>query len=163
MAIAETTTLTETDLTTIHIHAHRLTGNFGFSHHDHEDIQQDLALDLLSKLHRFDPSRGKRSTFVKRCVRNRISKMIRDSGRQCRDHRRVSHLDGLASSVEKRHLTTRGAQVATELRLDVATALEALPEETRAVAALLPEHSPRAISQLLRRSKRRVYDEPQYW
>lgn len=162
MAIAEPVhVLTEEDLTTIEVNANRLVGNFGFTFQDREDIQQDLALDLLESLPRFDATKAKRSTFVKHCIENRISKMIRSNGCQCRDHRRLKSLnhegpeDESCDPVEATGRMPESERLA--LRLDMESVISSLPTDEREICELLPFHSPFAISKQLGRSKQQVY------
>lgn len=67
--------------------ARRLIGKAGFTETDREDIEQELALDLLVRLENYDPTRGKRTTFMARVVDNRIATMLADRHAACRDWR----------------------------------------------------------------------------
>ncbi len=74
--------------------AKRLIGAHGFRSDDFEDLQQELALDLLDRLPKFDPARSCFSTFVIRIVDHKVREMIRHRTQQKRDHRRcVCSLD----------------------------------------------------------------------
>jgi len=56
---------------------------------DRHDIEQDLFLDLLRRLPRFDAALSSRSTFVRRVVGNRISTLLRSRCAEGRDPARV--------------------------------------------------------------------------
>jgi RNA polymerase sigma factor (sigma-70 family) len=63
----------------------RLVRAFHLNQHEADDIRQDLALDLLKALERFDPAQCARSTFVSRAL-NRRFKHIARSLRNGRRH-----------------------------------------------------------------------------
>src|SRR5438093_947856 len=48
-----------------------------FGECDRHDIEQELALDLLRRLPRFDPARAGRETFCARVVEHRIRELLR--------------------------------------------------------------------------------------
>lgn len=54
----------------IRYHAGRLSSATGFGFVDAEDIEQDLTLDLIRRLPRFDPARAALPTFIACVVRN---------------------------------------------------------------------------------------------
>lgn len=164
MAIAEPNqVLTEEDLNSCAVHARRLAGNFGFTAQNREDIQQDLALDLLERLPHFNATKAKRGTFVKRCIKNRISKMIRANNCQCRDHHRLTGLVSVETETEDEScdLADGIGRIAESdrlaLRLDMEAVIASLPTREREICTLLPLHAPFAISKLLGCSKQEVY------
>jgi RNA polymerase sigma-70 factor, ECF subfamily len=163
-------TTTQTSLdgyaeTTIHYAAERLIGHFGFTNSDREDIAQELALDLIERLPSYDPAKAKRTTFIKDCVEHRISTLIRDRGRRCRDPRRVQRLSSASDQPDPRSVSAeslvdhahRDEIAHADLRMDVAAVIARLPAHQQNICTLLAEHSPYAISKLLGRSKRAVY------
>ena len=64
--------------------ARTLIGKAGFTSADCEDIEQELALDLLVRLEHYDPKKSKRSTFMTRVVEHRIATL--------RDQEKGAHL-----------------------------------------------------------------------
>ncbi len=139
----------------IHHKSRELVGMPGFAGQDVEDIEQELVLDLLERLPKFDPAKATNSTFVQRLVERKISNMVRDAKRERRDPERedcslddeVEDEDGdfvpLGETIpEDGHdlrlgRQTRLAADRDELALDVAAVLAELPEELRAAAEAL--------------------------
>jgi RNA polymerase sigma-70 factor (ECF subfamily) len=70
--------------------ARQLVGRAGFSKDDREDIEQDLTLDLLRRLSKFDPSRATFHTFVARVVEHGVATLIERRQAAIRDHRRCT-------------------------------------------------------------------------
>ena len=68
--------------------ARQLIGKEGFTSADGDDLEQDLALDLLRRLEKFDPAKSKRTTFMTRVVEHRIATIIEERRAACRDWRR---------------------------------------------------------------------------
>lgn len=137
--------------------ARQLIGKCGFTHDDYEDLQQEMLLDLLMRLPKFDPSKASYNTFVARIVDRKISNLIRDRGRQKRDHRcQVRPLDeeveGEADITREEMLSQDDVDLRTgrhdrpeleriEMRLDVARALADLPPDLKALAERLLSQS----------------------
>ena len=48
--------------------ARQLAGRVGFLHADRQDLEQEMALDLLLRLPHFDPTLATRETFVARLI-----------------------------------------------------------------------------------------------
>lgn len=71
----------------IRIKARQLIGKAGFTAADKEDIEQELMLDLLQRLKKFDPTKAKRTTFMVRVVNHRIASLIEERQARCRDWR----------------------------------------------------------------------------
>ena len=166
MAIAEQepATLTPEGLTTIHYAVNRLIGRFGFTENDREDLEQELALNLLVALKDYNSERAKRSTFIKDCIENRIFNLVRDRRRIRRDPRRVSRIgdgeDDEASSVPASSLVDLQAaseQDRADLRMDLSAVIGALTPRLQEMCALLPDISPYAVSRQLGVSKQSVY------
>lgn len=53
-----------------------LIGTVGFTWSDRDDLEQELVLDILRRLPRFDPERAQLMTFIVRVVDNKIASMI---------------------------------------------------------------------------------------
>lgn len=139
----------------IHHKAREVVGMPGFEGLDVEDIEQELTLDLLERLPKFNPAKATNSTFVQRLVERKISNMIRDNTREQRDPEREEcslnddtvgedgEIVPLGETIpEDGHdfrlgRKTRLAVDRDDLALDTAAALAELPEELRAVAEAL--------------------------
>src|SRR2546426_9138681 len=60
----------------IRFKARQLVGCYGFTQDDREDLEQELGLDLLRRLPRFDPRRAGLNTFVARVVDHAVATII---------------------------------------------------------------------------------------
>ena len=144
--------ISEYAATVIRCKARQLVGKAGFRKHDIEDIEQEMTLDLLSRLPKFDPDKAAHSTFVARVIERKISKLIRHRRQEMRDYRReacslnelVMNGDGetteRACTVDQDEADihagrrSRTREDEAHLRLDVSLVLSGLPDDLRAVA-----------------------------
>ena len=135
--------------------ARQLVGTAGFTRDDFEDIQQDLIVDLLERLPKFDPAKAKYNTFVSRIVERKVSKLIRHRKQQIRDCRREecslnADIDDCGGGTVERIQTisqdehdlrtgkyTRPADERVDLRLDIEAVLADLPPELRRAGQML--------------------------
>ena len=83
--------------------ARQLVGRAGLVEADRHDLEQDMALDLLRRLPRFDPARAGRKTFIARAVRYRTATLVEGQTAGVRDYRRV------AGSLDQRRPVDDGA------------------------------------------------------
>ena len=60
----------------IRFKARQLAGQAGFGAGERKDLEQELFLDLLTRLPQYDPDRARRTTFISRVVANRVSTLI---------------------------------------------------------------------------------------
>jgi RNA polymerase sigma-70 factor (ECF subfamily) len=75
--------------------ARSLVGRYGLRDTDVEDLEQELMLDVLRRIRKFDPSRAQMATFVTRLVRNKIASLVEARKAGKRDYRtRVYSLTG---------------------------------------------------------------------
>jgi RNA polymerase sigma-70 factor (ECF subfamily) len=70
--------------------ARQLVGRAGFAEDDREDIEQDLTVDLLHRLPKFDPLRASLHTFVARVVEHGAARLIERQQAPMRDWRRCT-------------------------------------------------------------------------
>ncbi|MFO8013369.1 MAG: sigma-70 family RNA polymerase sigma factor, partial [Phycisphaerae bacterium] len=141
--------------TCIHHKARQLIGKAGYTEEDVEDIEQDLTLDLLDRLPRFDPTKSTRNTFVARCIDHKVSQLLRHRQTEMRDYQREAcslndEVEVDEEELAERHSTisqdehdlrigkyTRPAGERADLQLDVVAVLADLPPELREVAEML--------------------------
>jgi RNA polymerase sigma-70 factor (ECF subfamily) len=135
--------------------AARLAGTYGFSPADRDDIRQELLLDCVIRLTKFDFAKSSRSTFVHRIVRHRIATLVDAQRAACRDYRRCreslddpAHADASESRPLRETLSADGCEAGnsrssrspwdhTELQIDVAKVIATLPADLAAVAVAL--------------------------
>lgn len=140
---------------TIRHTARRLVGVAGFTENDTKDIEQELSLDLLQRLPKFDLSKSSPNTFAARIIRNKATKLIRDRVREKRDYRReyyslndpIEDADGeaidraysmdYAEAKIRRGNRRRSHQERIQLRLDVSLIISQLPDSLQQIAQLL--------------------------
>ncbi|OGQ94899.1 MAG: hypothetical protein A2284_18825 [Deltaproteobacteria bacterium RIFOXYA12_FULL_61_11] len=67
--------------------ARQLVGRTGLVEADRDDLEQDMMMDLLRRLPRFDPSKAKRETFIARIVEHRVATIIETQKAGLRDYR----------------------------------------------------------------------------
>lgn len=143
--------------TLIHHKARQLVGTAGFTKDDIEDLEQEMRLDLLGRLPKFDPNKATYNTFVSRLVERKISNLIRHRTQEMRDfrceegsiHDVVESGDSDDQKVERIETVTqdeqdfrlgkhiRSAQERHDLQLDISLVLSKLPPELRKPAELL--------------------------
>jgi len=70
--------------------ARQLVGKAGLTEDDRDDLEQDLILDLLQRMHKYNPDRSKKITYMTRIVERRISTILNDRYAMCRDWRQCS-------------------------------------------------------------------------
>ncbi len=148
----------------IRIKAHQLIGRYGFTESDRPDIEQQLALCLLEALPHYDPDKATRRTFICRIVDRAVADLARRRTAEKRafTHRHVS-LDGRASdggegqSEAPLVLTEDATGDLRDLALDLADALETLPEKLRRLCEQLPDTPIAEIARREQVSRKTVY------
>jgi RNA polymerase sigma-70 factor (ECF subfamily) len=68
--------------------ARQLAGRVGFLQADRQDLEQEMALDLLLRLPRYDPALAKRETFITRLIDHKIATLIEAQKAGVRDFRK---------------------------------------------------------------------------
>jgi RNA polymerase sigma-70 factor, ECF subfamily len=139
--------------------AKQLAGKYGFTRDDHEDLCQEMTLDLLVRLPKFNPGKASLNTFIARVVDRKVANLIRFQRQAKRDYRREApSLNGLIEDGEG-HIIPRGETISQDehdrrtgkytraaseredLRLDAWAAISALPWDLQRLAKLLMTHS----------------------
>lgn len=159
--------LTDYALELVHHKARQLVGKAGYTRDDLDDIKQDLILDLLERLPKFDPGKATYNTFIARVVERKISNLLRDRQAEMRDHRRDACSlneeidDGQGKTVERNTTISqdehdlrtgkyfRPAGERADLQLDLSDVLSELPEELRAAAEMLMAMRPAQVAREL--------------
>lgn len=138
--------------------AYQLIGTAGFTESDREDLEQEMALDLIMRLPKFDPNKAAHTTFVARVIERKISKLIRHRKQEKRDYRRETN--SLSESVETEFGSVERAQTISQdeydrrigrhgrpeaerldMHLDVSLAISQLPPDLKPMAERLLTHS----------------------
>lgn len=131
------------------LRASLLQSSFGFAADDWDDLRQDLALDCLGRLPRFDASRGDWKGFVRGVVRNQACVLATRQARRPEIRSLVSGdcgSDGDESLGVAHPALVEDALPTLELSLDARRVLAGLPEELQIIAGHLAEMSFFAVS-----------------
>jgi len=133
----------------------KLIRNAGFTKSDSDDIEQEIMLDLISRLPQFDPNKATLKTFVARVVRNKTYNIIRHRRQEARDYLRESCSineyidDGEGGQIERTATLSDEEQVARKggrnismqeevnTRLSIEAVLAHLPDSLKQLCELL--------------------------
>jgi RNA polymerase sigma-70 factor (ECF subfamily) len=147
----------------IRIKAWRLAHSPGFVPDDQEDIEQDLILQLLQRLPKFDSRRGNRPSFINRVLNNAIANLVehrraamRDPGNEAFSLNEPIEFEGGEGAErgetlnpERIDSSARGQrQDLHDLQIDLGRALYGLPSDLRALCALLAEGETRNLKRI---------------
>ena len=148
----------------------------GFHKREREDLEQDLLLDLLQRLEKFDPSRSPKDAFCFLVVKRRFATLLqqRNAKKRGRGYRHVSlnhslrHDDDMRGDLgetidqENYFRRTRGVYSATEerqdLQIDVRRAMQLLPPDLLHIAKLLQRMGPTKIEETTGIARATVYE-----
>jgi RNA polymerase sigma-70 factor (ECF subfamily) len=147
--------------------AKRLVGQAGFIESDRQDLEQELMMDLLHRLPKYNPDRAQRNTFIARVVEHKVATIIEARKAALRDYRdrlgdcslddRLEEKEG--GSVERSETidqedylfrTGRLSRPLSELRdmaIDTRKALDALSPELRDFCERLQTETATEIAQ----------------
>ncbi len=156
--------------------ARRLVGQVGFTESDRQDLEQELMMDLLYHLPKYDPKLSQRNTFITRVVEHKASTIIEGRKAGLRDYRlcncslneRVENEEG--DSVERMETidqedyfrrTGRLSRPLSEIRdlaLDTRKALDSLSPELRELCCRLQTDTVLEISREKVIPRWRIYE-----
>lgn len=126
--------------------ARMLSRRQAFGRDDRKDIEQDLWLDLLERLPKYDPAKATLNTFIALVVERRVATLIRDRSTEKRspDREECSLDDPVLDAdgrVVPRHETTSEAASdparLRDLERDMAQVVAGLSDDLRAAALAL--------------------------
>ncbi|HPF34960.1 MAG TPA: sigma-70 family RNA polymerase sigma factor [Candidatus Nanopelagicales bacterium] len=157
--------------------ARQLIGKYGFTRDDYDDLQQEMMLDLLRRLGKYDPSKAGLNTFVARIVDRKVSTLIRHQRQEKRDYRRqvcsldaqVEDQDGQARGLDEvlsqdayddevaRHDRPEAERL--DLRLDLSLVLDELPEDLRQLPLRLQSRTVAEIARELGVPRSTLYEK----
>jgi len=163
--------LTDYALEVIHHQARQAVGKAGYTKNNLDDLKQDLILDLLERLPKFDPAKASYNTFVACVVSRKLSNLLRDRQTPMRDHRREvcslnEEIDAHEESVPRLATisqdeldirTGKYRQTAEErafLQMDINATLANLPAYLRQAAEMLQTESVAQVARELGISRR---------
>ena len=128
--------------------ARQLARTEGFTAQDIEDIQQDLIMDLLERLSKFDATKATCNMFVTSIIDRKVAAFIRDRNCKKRNPRREECSlnecidDGEGGSIERiQTIAANSNQETTDLALDVEAVINRLSDDLRRLCELLKTNS----------------------
>ena len=135
--------------------AAELAGKYGFAPDEDEDLAQELILHLLTKWSKYDPAKGKPTTFIQNVIDTKVCELIREQSDPKRDFRRICSISDVRDAAEYGLLDgVRGQpemsdQELVDLQIDIAEITARFPQELKQIAELLKTKCPNAIAQEL--------------
>ncbi len=167
--------VTEYARTLIRVKAKQLVRRPGFCRSDQDDIEQDLALYLLSQADNFNPDRASLNTFIDRVVNSAAAMLVRERGRIKRRpagdvevqslEEKVEQPDGppeplwmlisIADLARRTGVDCPSDVEMFELLESVSSAFSSLPQELQDVCRSLLERNRAETEQELKLSRRR--------
>ena len=127
--------------------AKQLVGKCGIHACDRDDIEQELYLNLLERLPKFDESKAKLTTFIQRVVEKKAAMLLRE---RCSEkntaYRTAQSLDEVVAQDELGNSMTLAdtlcdfRNLSPELAAEVQLTIESLPELHQRVARMLLNH-----------------------
>ena len=145
--------------------ARQLSRRPGFSVSDLGDIEQELYLDVLQRLPKYDPDRAQLNTFIARIVDRKIASLLRYhmAAKRCCNREECSLndpvLDGDGRPVQRHQTTpeaTNSSHRLRDLEHDIGDVLTDVPTIQRTVATKLANGTINSISSDLGISRRTV-------
>lgn len=143
--------------------ARRLVGVAGLTTSDVPDLEQDMKVDLLKRLSKYDPARGvPLNAFITRIINNHIATIIEARNAQSRDYHCHSSLNEMVAGSkdvdaeladllgdqadERFHRAEHSHEPHVDLALDLAKAVAELPPDLQDLCRRLMRQSPTEIS-----------------
>lgn len=143
--------------------AYSMVGKAGFCEADRPDLEQDMMLDLLQRLDKYNPAKASKNTFISRIVENRICTIL-ESRHTCRRDWRLCLTSlnekirncegGIAERIDMLDtdgkISYHGAEARLwrneELHVDVKRVVESLPAELQDLCGRLCHSNIREIA-----------------
>lgn len=120
MTIDSSTPLPQYITTLIQITVRKTIGRYRLTASDRDDIEQQIAMEVVRRRAKFDPNRAKENTFLARVVEHAVADILAARKAACRDYRREESILSQWLSVPsnfhplKNEWTTRGELISEE-------------------------------------------------
>lgn len=132
-----------------------LAGRFEFQDDDCADIEQELAVALLSRLSCYDPARANVTTFMLNVIDNVVASLIRAKRALKRGNGRRYASDDMLDQVADAQASDPARQF--ELRHDLESVIANLPPDLQQVCRLLTTHTMSETARLIGCSRTTLY------
>ncbi|HOC94357.1 MAG TPA: sigma-70 family RNA polymerase sigma factor [bacterium] len=151
----------EYEITLIRIKSKSVVGKAGFLPDDMEDIMQDIIVDLLERLPKYNPDKSSRHTFIDDLANNKIARMLCDKSAAKRHYSLAPatldmvdgkvHGDDAEPVSEKNEICSDTSRTLSdfeiiELRQDIVRALKKLPPKLRDICVMLMQKNICAVA-----------------
>lgn len=151
--------------------AAQLVGKAGFRESDREDLEQQLTLDLLSRMRKFDPARSSLHTFADRVINHAVATLLAARQIAARDFRRIGpslneeieaaggcrvpRAENVAEedSFAMRTRVFRSDREAAEMTIDLASVTAGMPDHLQLLCELLKSKTLSQISEITGRPR----------
>lgn len=140
----------------VEIKAKEIVGKAGITPDDTVDISQEIYLGLFEKLHMFDSSRGKISTFANKVIDSKIADIIRSrsTGKSRLDNPLCSIDECKIQDAFLADMLMAAEEQNPDLKLDVETIIDGLGHLEKIVCRMLMEgFSQKSIQRVLKLSR----------
>ena len=142
--------------------ARLLAASGGFRRDEWEDLRQEMLLDLLRRVPKFDATRGDWQGFVRGVTRNHSTVLVTRHRRRAREvlgedlvDREESGGGDPMATLQKHRCSYAVAEL--NLRLDVHRVVAGLPPRLRRLALLLAQMPVKDVCERMGKSRSRVY------
>ena len=98
--------------------ARRLIGSAGFTESDRDDLEQEMAMDLLLRLPKYQEGRAARKAFIAVAIRHKAASLIEAQEASNRDYRKVAYSLDQDSEDEKGEVTSGYDRLDKEILLE---------------------------------------------
>ncbi len=125
---------------TVKYQTRKLLTKIPFLKNDISDIQQELIINVLENMDKYDPLRSKRKTFIYVIVKNHIKDFLRKYYKKRQDPRLVESLDkllSLESSKLEHNQIICDKTVDLDLKQDIAKCIESMDKFSQKICQLL--------------------------
>jgi RNA polymerase sigma-70 factor, ECF subfamily len=154
-----------------------LIGTIGFTASDRDDIEQELAIDVLRRLPRYNPERAQLATFIVRIIDNKIASIIEARKSRFYDFRLHAYSLNEHTQDTEGWIIERGDEIDEDdylqrtgwrchhahdlmnLKADIARILPTLPPELRDLCSRLQNQNVTDISAETGVPRYRIYAE----
>ena len=156
--------------------AQKLVGHAGFTESDRKDLEQEMMMDLLHRLPKYNPKLSQRNTFIAQVVEHKIAMIIAARKAGLRDYRLCDcslndqleddeggSVDRMETIDQEDYLSrtgrlSRSSPEIRDLALDIRMTLDSLSPELRELCSLLGTDTVLEISREKGIPRGRIYE-----
>lgn len=142
--------------------ARRLAIQFGLTDEQREDLSQDMVVEVLAAMARFDPAQSNRKTFVSRVLDNFVKNAIRtEMHRRQRECYNPIPLEDISEGYVPVVNDPRGGELSeveqVDMKMDFEEILSWMPQRLQRICKLLTEYSVAETAEKLGVNRTAIY------